>query len=633
MRRITLLLLLWIMAAEVKAQQTVNYDSSYTAVNDSIPVGSKQKSAAEWRLALEPALQRVVSFPEQNRYFFEEFVELFENWPGLQKVKLGDVGYPTFIALNGLPARFSSLDFDDILWPGNIYGQINFTTLPETFADWIVMDPAQERLSVFSNARPVNTTWTYFEYVDGPFGSDGLRVRFRRPLGKRWRTSWSATFANAEPYLPPTIGREEAFDTQKYFGLTEFDLNPQKRTVLQHRFVKSVTERGIVEPIFFEEWPGTQSAREKVYRLSHQFDWIKRNEKTEPALDRPVEDWRIGFFYWDLREEFRDDGRSSLIQHRRQLLGLRGLARWQRGAWLAKLAARWQILYIDSETLRENRIHGGRIAINLGRALAAKWRVKSRIAFHYRTPHGMAADVDAGLEGNIRPNMGAGFNWRRKTIFPEVGEYANAIPDIMTANLELQPFKYSAFQGQFRTKSKALEFQAAFAYYSLSRVLTVASADSLLQMQNEPRILRYPAAEFMFNWRALKSVRIRLWMTQQFRRLYESYFFWYLPSSFLRTETEFRFVLFGGDLPGAGVVRLSYYGPRIAPAADGKPISIQPYRIEGFWQLDAVLRLHFRDAIIFLNLDNLLNQRALWRNRQPIRGRTFRLGINWMLLD
>ena len=630
-----ILLLVWALPCWTLARQAPPADSSHTAYTDSVAVASRHASSTSLSLSLllTPPFSRVVSFPEQNRYFFEEFAELFENWPGVQKIKLGDVGYPTYLALAGLPSRLTRLDFDHITWPEGIYGQINFTALPETFADWIVVDPLHARLQLYSDARPVNTTWTYFEYVDGPFGSDALRVRFRRPLSQRLRTSWSATFANAEPFLPPSIGTEADFNAQKYYGRFEYDLSKKRGWLLQHRFIKTVTERGVVGPVAFEEWPITLQARAKVYRLSHQIDLVKRGPQKDRALQRLVESWRLGLFYWDARQEFRDDGRSSLFQHRRQVWGLRAQARLAKKAWQTRIDARWQTINFDSSSIRENLQQDGRLGLYVRWLLHDHWRLQGQVEAIYRSRFGATTNVGAELVLQLRPSLASALSLQRRTIFPEVGEYANTIPGVLATNFDLQPLRFSGVQWRVSGSMKTLEIQTALSYYSISQAFTLALADSLFRMSNESITVHYPAAEVLLNWGLLRQANLRLRLLRQFHEMLDSYLFWYLPQSFLRTEAEVRFVLFGGDLPGAGVLRASYYGPRVVPQPEVSTAAVQTHRIGGFWQVDAVLRLHFRDAIVFLNFDNLLDQQANRRNRQPIRGRALRLGINWFLLD
>ncbi len=632
MRRM-ILLLVWVLPCWTMARQAPPADSSHTTSTDSATVASERVSSTALSLSLTPPFSRVVSFAEQNRYFFEEFAELFESWPGGQKIKLGDVGYPTYLALAGLPSRLTRLDFDHISWPEGIYGQINLTVLPETFADWIGLDPLHARLQFYSDARPVNTTWTYFEYVDGPFGSDALRVRFRRPLSQRLRTSWSATFANAEPYLPTTIGTEADFNAQKYYGRFEYDLSKKRGWLLQHRFIKTVTERGAVGPVVFEEWPITLQARQKEYRLSHQIDLVKRGPQTDRLLERPVASWRLGLFFWDVRQEFRDDGRSSLYQHRRHFWGVRAQARLGKKAWQARIDARWQTIDFDSSSIRENRQQDGRLRLTGRWLLHDHWRLQGQLEAMYRTRFGAATNAGVELVLQLRPSLASVLALQRRTIFPEVGEYANYIPGVLAANFDLQPLRFSGFQWRVRGSMKTLEFQTALSYYSISQAFTLAWADSLFRMRNASTAVRYPAAEVFLSWRVLRRANLRLWLVRQFHDMIDSYLYWYLPQSFMRTEAEARFVLFGGDLPGAGVLRASYYGPRVVPQPEISTAAVQTHRIGGFWQVDAALRLHFRDAIIFLNLDNVLDQQANWRDRQPIRGRTFRLGINWLLLD
>ncbi len=216
---------------------------------------------------------------------------------------------------------------------------------------------------------------------------------------------------------------------------------------------------------------------------------------------------------------------------------------------------------------------------------------------------------------------------------PEPGEYANSLPGILQRNDRLKPMRLSRIKWGMNYSRAAWQSELFVRFARIDRPFILTKHDSAYQFVNRGDALQYSSFGWQFKAILWKKLSLRLLANGHFENVSPTYLFWSMPFRNFRIEIGDGLYLFQRDIYAHLLLRAVYYGKRNVPQTLVPENLTLLQELPGFWQADAVLRLHFRDAIIFLNLQNIFNQEAQWRPLQPIRSRTFRLGLNWLFLN
>ncbi len=571
---------------------------------------------------------------ELGHLFYEDFAELFDNLPFTRTGRTGDVGYPVFLSLMGMPPRFLRLTVDGLVWPPGFYGQTNLTAIPQTVADAVAIHPVGGRLAFWSRPAFTRTTWTYLEYVDGPFGSDAVRLRFRRPLRKTLQTYWSAVFSNADgqPIATPNTKLQTKYEGFRIYGLLEKRLRPNSPFYLRYRFLKSVGEVTTAVPLFPEQFPYLINGKYKESHLAHFLEL--RRASPPPGSGDSAEtpaDWKIRVYFWEQREEYRDDTRGLLIQHRRARWALEGQKRWATARYRAGLTARAEYQTIRRTTIDAPVIADFQLQADAAWIPTERFHANARFLWQNRTSYTNQIHGQAGWSWRLSSWLiwAAGADWR--VAVPEPGEYANTVPGVLLSNPRLQPMQMAALRSGFRLQKQKWRGAVYVAHYLIRRAFRLQPVEDLFQITNAGGRTAYPAVEGFFWWRPFRALVLKGWYSGRIQNPDAPFLFAPVPRQMLRAEMETSRDFFQHDLLVDFLLRISFYGDR--PVLEQYDNPSLYTRLPGFWKIDGILKLHFKDAIIFLNYENITNQRADWRLYQPIRGRTFRLGVNWIFWE
>lgn len=567
-----------------------------------------------------------------RRVYYEDFAELVSGWPGVRISRSGDVGQLTQAGLHGLPPRFTRLFLDGLPWPQDIYGQTNLTLVPETAADQAIV--SADGIALYSLPIRTQVMRTLVQYANGPQGSDATRVRVRRALSGKMAMYLSGAFANADGQVDAITNLELS---EPYEGIrldNRFEYKLQNNLYLHYRLLTADNETGVSAPLFFEDQPlvGRTVLTEK--RVLHALElrrYIGRLAMA-PAPAAPAR-WHLRLYHWDMRQAFDDRTLSRSRAHAMKYFG--AAVHWQKihKRYALAVGGRFEhekfssrTLQIGSQNVAETVAH---LRWNPAGGLIIAW--SGDLGFRQRFDPGAGMRLHGELQVVRGIRLRAGIDSR--AVFPEPGEFANLLPGILAANPQLQTFRQSSAEigvrwqrGKFRGHFHA----HAFVLQDFPRL---AVADTVVHFVNSQESETGEALQIAVHWQALQNIRVRLVSDLGLRRRNELYLWWHHPRQTGRVELSWSHRFFQRDLQVDVLLRGRYIGERTVLSAwqtkGLPPLERAPHSL----RMDAMLRIHFKDALVFISFDNIFNREDDWRPQQPMRPFLVRWGIYWLFKD
>ena len=640
--RLARYLVILLIPAALPGQERVTADSTAQAIADSVQV---QAAADSSRVRREKAVVLPASVLHQNpgmvnrqpefifSTFHEDLAELLEHIPSQRLARTGDYGLPAQVAVRGELPRFTRLYFDRSRWPVGLHGQTELMLFPQIFVDEVSIDHPQESLR-FRNAELARLrTWTYVEYVNGPFGSDNINIRVRRPFSKKFRAAVALTFSNSDGQENEDGSAAAAtpFETGGLDVQFEYDIFAHYR--LRYRLLNMGTEIEKAVPLYFEQLTADDVDMRKESRLFHGIEFSKPLAVMDTLLQsRDVDAWRVQLYGWDNREEFRSTNRTTFIQQRRIHAGAEAFWQFLKPQYRMSATARLENQDVRQSTIAAEQQWDAAVRADFATTLQKHLFARARLRWLYRERFSSYLDGSADVDYRWRSNTNISASYASRVIFPEPGEYGNVIPGVMAPAPSLQAMRLQQVRAGFRISRPSWEGSMYWRYSRIEQPFVLAWQDSLLQFGNAVQAQAYHSLDFSLTWRLRKNLNLKILTDDQIESMPRNYLFWRLPAQWLRVEAEFRHRVFEDLLVDVSLGG-RYVSERLAPAFDFDSLSIAIEPQERFFLLDAMLKLYFKDAVIFLAGDNLLNYRGNWLPQRPIRDIRFRWGVNWLLWD
>ncbi len=635
MLRMSLIILFLLEIGAARAQVTSVSDSlrMTPARSDSLlPADSLQ--TAHWPVlsdSLQFAFPAFWLFPREElcENIFEDSAELLAFLPGQVVFRGGDLGLPVELSSLGSPARFTRVRIDGLDWPVGFYGQTDLNPLPETAADEVRLDTASDALGLHSRWPDMRRMLVVSEYVRGPYGGDALRLRFSRKFSPKLDAYWGGTLAEND-------GQDEvpgsgSYTGDRIYGRTRYFLRPG--LILRYRFLKSRNETTATAPWSFDEMRMDGSFLRKESRWLHSVELAGAALTDSSAYDNPRDRWTLRLYSWDIREEARDREIDVWIRNRMLRSGVIGFKRFYLPGFSASLHARseWQQIFsptIDTGgDLFENEITGEittRDYAGYSGFLSGTVKIHSRFGTLPEARFGLAREFGEGITLYAAA--------ARDVRLPQPGEYANAIPGIMARSDSLSEMQriFSEIGAKAELANLRLAMRLRSGQYRDEFALTLS--DTLLQLKNAADRTNFTTASFYLEAGSSWGGYAVLQMEGRIRPNSEDYLYWYQPNYAGRAELAWNGMVFGGDLGVDILLRSRLVGERRAPLLEKgrlpETVSYQP-----LIYFDSELRLYFRDAMLFVNVQNIFNNGGEWRPGYPVRPLTIRTGVHWALWD
>ena len=573
--------------------------------------------------------------------FHEDLAELVATLPGVRVLRTGDLGHASFAGFQGDPQRFTSIEFDGIVWPVGVYGQTNLAELPEVAADEIYLNPETSRLNFKSFSQPTPVPWTFAEYAVAPFDVDILRLRFQRGFSKKFRAYWGATFSNSagQGVLIDNFVRGGAHDAMKIYGRNEYKLN--EKLTLRHRYIDVRNEATVVTPFFFEEQleiadnNSTQRSERNLHSL--ELASVRNVADSGKAVLGQSDAWKAHVFYWSLSERFANETTGRIIEHNRSVAG--GTFLWNKFTrnYAFSPEITLQNFGADSSTIfLDNRAE---LLLNLNQQFrpSSKISLTGRFGLAARESFDPLLNFAGSLAVGLKKNLNVYGRIVSNGVFPEPGEFANAIDTLLQANDALKHARMTKLEAGFRFANKKLALHGAARRHHLQNEFILAEVDSALAFANAASGLSYYSLTAFTSWTPANNFEFNAGFDGILGAAPDGshYQFWYMPTHSFNLAASYSRNIFGGDIFAKLGVFLRGFGERKTPTvwnAGELPTEMQTLPSRQFVDVEA--KLFFRDAVIFLRFDNLLGVNdAFWRFSQPMRGRVFRYGLNWTFWD
>lgn len=563
--------------------------------------------------------------------FHEDLAELLQSLPRSRLFRSGDIGLPAFISMNGLPPRFTEVRFDGILWPEGLYGQTNFTALPDILADRIEWSPGSPQLRFESDPLRGEKPWTHVDYANGPFGVDVMRVRFRRTLSKQITPYLGLSFANSDGQpLSPTDRSPGAFDAMKHYLRFNYALSPHLN--LRYRLLSASSEAVSRHAFFPEELPATalQQLKYKETRYLNSLELAKVATLTDssgsPRAKRDL--LRVQIFLWQTSEEFRENARQLLIQHRRTVVGIAAYGRWLRRVLAVHAEVRARQEKFDSPTIDLSPQQRYQLDLTSQVRPSMRMTIDGHIRLLRQTHFGWQAAALVRGALKIDPTLLVYASAGRRFSMPGAAEFANTIPGVLQQSPALRPMQTDQFAIGAVVNRPNLELRSGITHNTDRQALILIPQDSPLHFANDSAQFRTTDLWFAGRWQATPFFELE-WRLQHATHLWPAaYSYWYVPRSAHYVAVRFRHTFFENELHAAFAMEFNYIGQRRAPLP-GMPGDFSTQKLDGGDFTALALTLDYKDAAIFLRLDNIFRQDLNWRPQQPMRKLTFRYGISW----
>lgn len=584
--------------------------------------------------SLLPAEPTFMGFQPSDRIdlLYEDVPELFAALAGMRISRSGDLGQFAQVSYMAAPARFTSLQFDQMEWPVGLYGQTNLSAVPEVLADAITLNPGSNAIRLQSVAPGDSRPWTHIEYVKGPFDVDVMRVRFKRSLSKKIQPYFSLNLANSngQQTIVGNDARGGPYDATRMYLRTDYLLSADLR--LRYRFLSTVNEAVVATPYFFEELPDVldSDAHFKEKRILHALA-VAKSAAFSDTLTKQVSErdlYRFEIYHWANHEETRDDFKNGLIEHKNNILG--GTAKWSffRRRWSLSALAKLERHNFTSPTITEDAVNLAMSQANAQLKFHDHLVGDAHVKVQHHTKFGSLLSGSAQIAFAPANGMQIYAAAARTYSMPGPAEYANELPGILTGNTALESASLDKIEIGIQHAHDNIQFSAALNHLSLQNQYVLAISDTVLQFQNAPTSELYWGYSVSARWLPFAGMQVDFSSNGTLEKPSAIYDFWYLPRVVHRLGMLYGRALFQNDLHVAMQLSGQYWGAHQQPIfATGALPSID--MAAGGFFADGQIKLIYKDAVLFFRLDNFLNEALKWRQWQQRRGRAFRYGIYW----
>ncbi len=575
--------------------------------------------------------------PEQREeYLFQDLTQLLAYELPVLPLVTGEVGWPRYVASAELPARVVATSIDSVWWIPGVYGNVDFTSIPEasfmtsslaSTSDWLLSSHgAAGNFSLASDSIDFAQPLSSAEYSKGPYGADAVRVNFSRAFSKRITGALHATFSNNDGQFV-----DLPYEGHKAMGKFDYRLSPRAR--LRYRHFNTRNEAGIGVPFFLEEQPELTNARHKEERLYHGLEWERAHAIT------------VRFFSWQIKEELFDPAR--LVRHRLRDWG--GEFIWQRQRERSALAAHVRLgkEEIHSTSILARSRFYQELALQAALRVHARFWLQSagQMRFKKDWPTGYSAAISGLYQSDEHKQLWAKFGVYQ--IPPALAERDNELPTLArNENLQAVRLAHAQLGGRLQLSNVAAQFALGNAMWqhSLNYSTTldttafpefgdsvqVVSA-SRLQNLNETR--QHLGAQMSLQWRPLPQLLTSMHGAFAQPEAAQAFWFWHQPESYVRATLSTRMLMFEKTIEVMPRFAVNYLGERRAPifsASSGAP-SFQS--LPSAVTLDFQLRILYGTGALFFSWENLLDERFDLREGVPHPGRLFRWGFWWKFLN
>ncbi len=580
---------------------------------------------AEW---YTPAEQAVFSREELREEIFEDSAELLSHVPGSMIFRGGDAGLPALLSYAADPARFTRLRLDGLDWPVGLYGQTGMTPVPETAIDGIALQGPFDILQLRSQWPDMRRMLVISEYVRGPYGGDGLRLRFSRKFSPRLDAYWGGTIAENDGQAE--VESRGPYTGDRVYGRMRYAFGAGRE--LRYRYLKSRNETTAGAAWTFDELRTSGAFLRKESRSMHalEFAATAAQDSSETAPTRDL--WSLRLFSWDVREELREKAEQLFVRNRLLRSGVQGERVFPGRDWQTSLRARfeWQRFYgpaIDTG----GDLYDSELTAGADRNLGSETRLSAVGSLRRRSRFGNYGEARLSLTRTIAGIFNAYAATARESRVPEPGEYANAIAGVLAGNDSLNPMGRTYSELGLTGEGKRLRLVARVRHGRLYDEFILSPVDTVVMFTNSPQARTFTTASLFFELGSQWGGRVLIQADGRVQKASE-YLYWYQPRYSGRVEASLSRTVFGGDLGFDVLVRGRVFGDRSVPVFErgGLPeiLAYQPV-----YFLDAELRLYFRDAMLFVNVQNILQTQAEWRPGYPMRPFYLRTGVYWALWD
>ncbi len=627
------------IAALAAQEKQVARDSSGISNNEpgDSTATANAKPVFQWQKF--PHLKDPVVFsvsPETMReIIYEDGAELLSQFPFLQIWRDGDSGLFSHLGINSAPPRFTEFFIDDLPVPAGIWGQSDLTFLPETTLENVVINPWEASIAFEINKTIGRRPQTLFEFVLGPYGSDAVRLRFKRRLTKNWRINWGATFANSEgQWYTPDYG---PFEANRVHGLVVRNLRPDLE--IRYRFLQSVNKATQSQPFFLDEYPQIIDSKRDQRRFMNSLEIARLVRPADSSKqDITFDKWRIRLFNWHLQEQYSDGGvgfgPTRFIKPQSNYRGMSAFFRQQ-----------WRGLNLKYQALVENDQLDNKYFPGLGNyqranfSLSMRWKRRDKIelsssaGLKYHSDFSIRPVLSTSLKYHLNTENSLQVAATTKPQFPQPGEYSHTNDSILAANSNLREMQFAQIGAGYMLQKDAVQFFLTAGQAIIRNPFLPGLQDSLFRFENSEANIRYPFVSLAVEMQVFSKFKLKILGNARFSTPDSSYLFAEMPAVAGQAELAYSRMFFQGDLLAQVLVRGRFWLDRY------HFYNYQRGRLPDVWQgndsamLDVEVRGFFRDAMIFMKFENVMGADDFWRPNVPMRWRTMKWGVSWKLWD
>lgn len=578
----------------------------------------------------------VLSPTQREEYLFQDLSQLLPYDLPVIPLVTGEVGWPRYISTGELPNRAIATMVDSVWWIPGVYGNVDFTSLPEPSNTFGALHHAPQMFlssygmastfaishDTLNFAQPLSSA----EYSKGPYGADAVRVNFSRAFSRRVAGLLHATFSNAD-------GQFENFPYDGHKAMARFDYRLNAGWQVRYRHFNTRNEAGIAEPFFLEEQPSLTNAKHKEERLYHALELTRTRTFTLRA------------FAWQVKEELNDPTRQ--IRHRLRDYGGEGSWQLQREHFALSTHARLGSEEVQSTSIFPRARFYQELAANT--ALRFDEKVWLQGAGQFRHKEDWPSGYSFTLTGFYQPQKEKLFwlKFGRYQLPPALAERDNALP-VLSNNDELQ-----AASLQHAQVGARLHFSNASAQFALGNAMwekdflfaldttvtprlefedsvQVAITSKLFNQQKKKNT---SGAQIDLRWRPWPGLLVSIRGAAALQQPSRQFWFWYQPESYVRAAVETRVLLFEKTIEILPRLSANYLGERTSPIFATTSVAPSFQSLKAAATFDFQLRLLYGDGALFFSWENLLDERFDLRAGVPHPGRIFRWGFWWKFLN
>ncbi|KAA3616410.1 MAG: hypothetical protein DWQ05_11795 [Calditrichaeota bacterium] len=636
MKKYCIFILLFITTPLLQAQKVSTYSDSLeiqAATIDSSVAGPKREPFVwqKFEKPQQPALY-VINRETIKSALFEDSGELLGQQPFFQVWRDGDSGLLSYASINSAPARFTEITIDGIPIPTGIWGQSDLTLLPETTLENISINPWTSSVLFQTDNQAPRRPLTFFEFVIGPYGSDAVRLRFKRTINPKWRVNLGASFANSDgQWFTAGYG---PFDANRVHGIVAYKFKPDLE--IRYRLLQSVNDATQSHPFFIDEYPQILGSRRDQRRFMNSMEMarIVQNADTTQHI-KSFDKWNFRLYNWHLQEQY--SGGAFIKRYIKPQSDYYGFSGYYRQYWRGialKYQARLETRQLKNSFFPElDNWQEADFNIEAQHRMGSKFNIahQAQLRYHgqFATKPGWSSAVSYKLSKSSKLSVAGS----TKPVFPQPGEFAHTIDTVLSANADLENMQLSQLGVSFDYQKENFHFMLSGGQAFIQRPFELTLKDSLFRIENDADDVSYPFLSLATELRLFADIELKLSGNARFSTPDSSYLFSEMPSMNGSAEISYSRSLFKGDFLAQVLLRGRYWHDRF---------HFYDYNRGNFftiWQggkasmLDIELRGFFRDAMIFVKYENVTGINDLWRPDVPMRWRTMKWGVSWALWD